>query len=160
MKKKMNDKGFSLVELIIVVAIMAILIALLAPQYLKFVERSRKSADRDTVDNIIRTVQINYADPEAAYSVEEGASITISKTGSTLGADSTGLGQVLNSFSLQEADIKLKSSQWLGTVGGSPVTSVTITFNYANDNIEATVSGAYDGSGVSITGKTGATPTP
>ena len=32
--KKMNNKGFSLVELIIVIAIMAVLIVVLAPQYL------------------------------------------------------------------------------------------------------------------------------
>ena len=38
MEKKMNNKGFSLVELIIVIAIMVILVAVLAPQYLKYVE--------------------------------------------------------------------------------------------------------------------------
>ena len=43
-KKKLNNKGFSLIELIIVVAIMAVLIGVLAPQYLKYVEKSRVSA--------------------------------------------------------------------------------------------------------------------
>ena len=44
--KKTNNKGFSLVELIIVIAIMAILVGVLAPQYLKYVEKSRVSADK------------------------------------------------------------------------------------------------------------------
>ncbi len=44
--KKLNNKGFSLVELIIVVAIMAVLVVVLAPQYLRYVERSRNSTDR------------------------------------------------------------------------------------------------------------------
>lgn len=33
MKKKMNNKGFSLVELIIVIAIMAVLMVVLAPSF-------------------------------------------------------------------------------------------------------------------------------
>ena len=50
--KKMNNKGFSLVELIIVIAIMAILVGVLAPQYLKYVEKSRRSADLDQLDSV------------------------------------------------------------------------------------------------------------
>ena len=163
-KKRMNDKGFSLVELIIVIAIMAILIALLAPQYLKFVERSKKSADRDTVDQIIRTVQVDYADPESALNVN-GASITINTTGATITEASVGasgttdLEAVLTNAGLSKADIKLKSSQW-EDASGNTVSSVTITFSYENETVKADVSAAYDSSGTSITGKSKTTPTP
>ena len=44
-QKSLTNKGFSLVELIIVIAIMAVLVGVLAPQYIKYVERSRKSSD-------------------------------------------------------------------------------------------------------------------
>ncbi len=64
MKKEMNNKGFSLVELIIVIAIMVVLVAVLAPQYLKYVEKSRVSADVQTADQFIGAMQVLAADPD------------------------------------------------------------------------------------------------
>lgn len=63
-KEKMNNKGFSLVELIIVIAIMAILIVVLAPQYLKYVERSRNSTDYQNATTIVDALQIYAADSD------------------------------------------------------------------------------------------------
>lgn len=40
-----NNKGFSLVELIIVIAIMAILVGVMAPQLIKYIEKTNVSAD-------------------------------------------------------------------------------------------------------------------
>ncbi len=66
--KKMNNKGFSLVELIIVIAIMAILIVVLAPQYLRYVERSRNSTDMQNARTIMTAVETWAADPQATSS--------------------------------------------------------------------------------------------
>ena len=64
-KEQMNNKGFSLVELIIVIAIMAILVVVLAPQYLKYVERARNSTDLQNARTIVNAIQIYAADPQA-----------------------------------------------------------------------------------------------
>lgn len=63
-RKKLDNNGFSLVELIIVIAIMAVLIGVLAPQYLKYVEKSRRSADLDSIDSMVNAVTIYSADPD------------------------------------------------------------------------------------------------
>ncbi len=52
MNSSKDDKGFSMVELVIVIAIMAILISLLAPQYIKYVEKSKIAADEDLIANV------------------------------------------------------------------------------------------------------------
>ena len=51
-KEMKKNRGFSLVELIITIAIMAVLIAVLVPVFIKYVEQSRRSRDIQTADQI------------------------------------------------------------------------------------------------------------
>ncbi len=59
-----NNKGFTLVELIIVVAVIMILMAVIAPQYTRYVERSRQSNDLQIATTIMDAAVIAISDPQ------------------------------------------------------------------------------------------------
>lgn len=57
-KKCERNQGFSLIELIIVIAILVILTGLLAPQFMKYIEKSRKAVCDNNIDVILSEFQI------------------------------------------------------------------------------------------------------
>lgn len=74
---KKNNKGFSLVELIIVIAIMAILAGAIAPALIRYIDKSRKSNDVTAAKSIktaVETVMTNE-DIYEALTTHTGATI-------------------------------------------------------------------------------------
>lgn len=98
--KKNDNKGFSLVELIIVIAIMVILVVAIAPQYLKFVNNSKISTDVQTAQSMATLIDTEIANGTfSTTTVSSLQSSTISKlTGAasfTITADAaTGVTQI------------------------------------------------------------------
>lgn len=112
LNKKKNNKGFTLVELVIVIAILALLVGLLAPQYTKYVEKTRKAADADNLEEMVKAVQVYEADTDSDAALAAGDySIELSTTGApALTGD--GLQAALNEYVPDYTSKQLKSKKW------------------------------------------------
>ena len=68
-----NKKGFSLVELIIVIAIMVALIAVMAPNFVKYVQKSRDTALQTAAEDFLSSVKVAYGDPDSSYKLPDAS---------------------------------------------------------------------------------------
>ena len=73
--ERKNNKGFTLVELIIVIAIIAVLAAVLAPQYVRYLERSRIGTDNNCLGEIAHAAEVEAV-------TEGNGTIVVTTTGS------------------------------------------------------------------------------
>ncbi len=135
MKKEMNNKGFSLVELIIVVAIMAVLIGVLAPAYLQYVEKSKKTKDCSAIGSVMDAMEIVASDPAVTWTAKEsitavignGESATTTYTADASMTDATKLNELLEG--IVDPDKTKLSGSWGGiTFTGTKQTNGTVEF--------------------------------
>lgn len=162
MKKNMNNRsnaGFSLVELIIVIAIMAILIGVLAPQFIKYVESSKKSTDIQNVDEIITAINVYCADPDNDPTTLDKQKIVLSVKTPVVLEDEPTLDAVQTV--LIEAGIKsysLKSAEW-----ATDKDTITLEIEVKNGVPKYSITGANEDYDI-LAGKKkkteAATPTP
>lgn len=128
LNKKKNNKGFTLVELVIVVAILAILVGLLAPQYAKYIEKSRQSADVNNMEELVKAIEVYSVDRATTKDTVAAEKITLKLTtgGLTISSDATGSTTADDAFKEyvpKYAQIVRKGHQWTA----DPQVDVTIT---------------------------------
>lgn len=115
-----NNKGFSLVELIIVIAIMVALIAVMGPQYVKYIQKSRDSALASAAEDLQAYIKTAIADPETNLSVSGTDPVTLTLAVTDAGAISL----TPASPSLTKNGTAITAAQLLADAGASTTTKM------------------------------------
>ncbi|MEG0876570.1 MAG: prepilin-type N-terminal cleavage/methylation domain-containing protein [Oscillospiraceae bacterium] len=105
-KAKANNKGFTLVELIVVIAILGVLMAVLVPQYIQYVEKSKEGTDKAVMGEILHAANI-----EAAL-VERDATVNV-----TIAVDANGKISVTPAAAGKATPLETAISDVIGTEG-------------------------------------------
>lgn len=155
-QKSMNNKGFSLVELIIVIAIMAILIGVMAPQLLRYVERTRVSSDTQLADSVRTAVRTAMMDPVVLNDPSSTTGIATFNTTATSQATAIDLATLTgDEFTQAIAETLGVTAATLGDVADelqstplAPATDLTISVWSINGNdVGVVIIGSDDGTG-------------
>ena len=142
--KKMNNKGFSLVELIIVIAIMAILAGAIAPALIRYIDKSRKSNDvssAKTIKTAIETALGNETIYEYITTTSNFCYITVtpgeptsSSASSAVSISNAGAGTNGKINGKAIADIKTMAEEEIGTNIGEKTPKLKYRKNASGDD--------------------------
>lgn len=144
MKSHHRNSGFSLVELIVVIAIMAVLVGVLAPQFIKLVEKSRMATDVQAVEELCHAAEIFAADADRHHiTIPHTCSIVFtpgSKTivNTSIAGDNQYWQLALDNVGITEYE--LRSKRWFDSSN-----TITITAHELNGMPYFTESGVSSG---------------
>ena len=140
--RKKDNKGFSLVELIIVIAIMAILVGIVGTQVIPYINKSKVEKDRQLVNSYCTAAV-------SAYSMVAG-DLTSDPTsfdvyGSNSGSNATVAAKIQELTYSSFDSTKFKSKEAQGC------SDVTISFDSTNHTVTATLKGAATPGDLTVT---------
>lgn len=130
---KKNNKGFTLVELIVVIAILGVLMAVLVPQYIQYVEKSRIGTDESTIGEIAHVMELASSGNETLTGVACTVNIEVeSKTGTitvTTPADDGDDDAAHDAMLAEITDVIGSSVAFKSKAYGTGITAMTITLD-------------------------------
>lgn len=150
-KKKGNNKGFSLVELIVVVAIMAVLLGVLVPTLIRHVESSKLGKDKQAIDNVKEAIEValaneKYMSFDVSANLYNGGKIDLDKL--TAGITATGASDADKAAFVQEVKDNLGGKSTIALtsklVGDDTKINVTVKDCVCTIVVDAAKNGDYD----------------
>ncbi len=140
-QKKKNNKGFSLVELIVVVAIMAVLLGVLVPTLVRHIETSKQSKDLSGIAEIANSMEIalaneKFSDLDVVITCT-GGTVTVTRDATAIGGatlDKDYVNEVLDNLKNQADEFEFKCSS-------KKYKAADAVFTLKNEHVEATLGG-------------------
>lgn len=127
------NKGFSLVELIVVIAIMAILVGVAVPVYTQYITSANASVDKQTAGEVEHAIEVVLIDP----------SVTAKPAYNTLVVNDSGLAY-LNGGTVVAAEAGDAFFAAVAKIVPSVKTETQYTFTIGDDGYSVTVDPALN----------------
>jgi len=130
-KLKKSNAGFTLVELIVVIAILGVLAAVLVPQYIQYVEKARVATDKNTCATIEQAINVLCADGTIIVAETFTWTKTTGALTSSTGTSIAAAKAILNSADVTGSGATSSTIVKVGTssVAANVVFTVTFTGN-------------------------------
>lgn len=136
---KKTNKGFSLVELIIVIAIMAILAGALAPALIKYINKSRLATDISNGQRVATAVQTAMTNEKAYSALGAGmTSVSLADAGTNYSDFSTELKRIIST------DTTIKSTKDMNGAALNGDGNFKITVNPVTNTVVVSLAAGYD----------------
>lgn len=144
--RKKDNKGFSLVELIIVIAIMAILVGIVGTQVIPYINKSKEAKDEQVLNSYSTAAVSAYSMLADKLKLEDASGAAKTTLVVRVYADgtpgaTTDEGLVANKIKdligggYTDAKSKMTSTE------GKKATEITITFNFSSHTVETVATG-------------------
>lgn len=135
---KKDNRGFSLIELIIVIAIMAVLVALIAPNLTKYLGKSKHNTDLHNAGELAEMIQTCITDYEVTHGdfiSTGGSNVSLTWTGTSVSGGPTAFNTMLDTMVAKDPTSKETGATATATVslkGSTPSDGYKISVTIGN----------------------------